>query len=67
MNLKKSIDLAQRIKEKAFEEGFDAINASKVNLGKYRRQLSCEFIKNFSELSCMDDDDLVEYFIEFTS
>ncbi len=50
-----------------FEEGFDAINASKVNLGKYRRQLSCEFIKNFSELSCMDDDDLVEYFIEFTS
>lgn len=50
-----------------FEEGFDAINASKVNLGKYRRQLSCEFIKNFSKLSDMDGDELVEYFIEFTS
>lgn len=50
-----------------FEEGFDAINASKVNLGKYRRQLSCEFIKNFSILSEMDGDDLMEHFVEFTS
>ncbi len=50
-----------------FEAGFDAINASKVNLGKYRRQLSKEFIENYSELSQMDEDELVEYFVEFTS
>lgn len=50
-----------------FEEGFDAINASKVNLGKYRRQLSCEFIKNYSELSDKDEDELIEHFVEFTS
>ena len=50
-----------------FDEAFDAINASKVNLGKYRRQLSCEFIKKYSELSHLDVSDLVEYFMEFTS
>lgn len=50
-----------------FEGGFNAINASKVNLGKYRRQLSCEFIKNYSELSENDEDWLVEHFVEFTS
>lgn len=50
-----------------FEEGFDAINASKVNLGKYRRQLSCEFIKSYSELSERDEEELIEYFVEFTS
>ena len=50
-----------------FEEAFDAINASKVNLGKYRRQLSCEFVRNYTELSGLDGDDLTEYFVEFTS
>lgn len=50
-----------------FELSFDAINASKVNLGKYRRQLSCEFIKRYSSLSQKDEDELVEYFVEFTS
>ncbi|TPW24270.1 hypothetical protein FH712_09960 [Marinobacter nauticus] len=50
-----------------FETGFDAINASKVNLGKYRRQLSREFIENYTELSGMDEDEIVEYFVEFTS
>jgi hypothetical protein len=50
-----------------FEAGFASINASKVNLGKYRRVLSCEFIMNFSELATNDEDDLIEHFIEFTS
>lgn len=50
-----------------FDESFDAINASKVNLGKYRRELSCEFIKKYSELSEYDSDELIEYFAEFTS
>ncbi|TVQ51085.1 MAG: hypothetical protein EA366_15985 [Spirulina sp. DLM2.Bin59] len=52
---------------KLFEEGFDAINPSKVNLGKYRRQLSCEFIKSYANLLEKDGDDLAEYFMEFTS
>jgi len=50
-----------------FEEGFDAINASKVNLGKYRRQLSKEFFENFIEFSEYDAEELTEYFAEFTS
>lgn len=50
-----------------FEEGFDAINPSKVNLGKYRRQLSCEFIKSYAKLLEKDGYDLAEYFMEFTS
>lgn len=50
-----------------FDDAFDAINASKVNLGKYRRQLSCEFIKNYSELFNQGEDELIEYFMEFTS
>lgn len=49
-----------------FEKGFTAINASKVNLGKYRRQLSCEYIKKYSTLSHMDANGLIEYFTEFT-
>ncbi|MEA5421522.1 hypothetical protein VB712_20050 [Spirulina sp. CCNP1310] len=50
-----------------FEEGFHAINPSKVNLGKYRRQLSCEFIKSYARLLEKDGHDLAEYFMEFTS
>lgn len=50
-----------------FEEAFDAINASKVNLGKYRRQLSSEFIKKYADLSGNDGDGLIEHFVEFTS
>lgn len=50
-----------------FEEGFDAINASKVNLGKYRRQLSKEFFENFVEFSEYDAEELTEYFAESTS
>ena len=50
-----------------FEEGFEAINSSKVNLGKYRRQLSSEFIKRYIDLSENDGDGLIEHFVEFTS
>lgn len=61
----KSKDFAEAIE--LFEKGFDAINASKVNLGKYRRQLSCEFIKNYSALSEKEEEGLTEYFMEYTS
>jgi hypothetical protein len=50
-----------------FESGFDALNASKVNLGKYRRQFSKEFIEKYSILSEKDQDEITEYFVEFTS
>lgn len=72
--IRESYDDLQKVKEKEFasgielfDEAFDAINASKVNLGKYRRQLSCEFIKKYAELSGYDGDELIEYFAEFTS
>lgn len=55
------------IRIELFDEAFDAINASKVNLGKYRRQLSSEFIKKYDLLLDSDADGLVEYFAEFTS
>lgn len=74
VGIKESYDYLNNIKPddffssvELFEYGFDAINASKVNLGKYRRQLSCEFIKSYSDLSGYDEDGLVEYFMEFTS
>lgn len=60
-----SADFLQSIK--LFEAAFDSINPSKVNLGKYRRQLSNEFISKYSELSRLDSDELIEHFVEFTS
>ncbi|MCX5590898.1 hypothetical protein [Alcaligenes endophyticus] len=50
-----------------FDKAFNSINASKVNLGKYRRQLSNEFIKEYEKLSIMDEDELIEHFMEVTS
>lgn len=49
-----------------FEEGFNAINASKVNLGKYRRQLSREFFEKYEKLSEYDEGELSEHFAEIT-
>ena len=50
-----------------FEEAFNSINPSKVNLGKYRRQLAAEFVKKYSDLSKVGAEGLIEYFVEFTS
>ena len=50
-----------------FEEGFAAINASKVNIGQYRRMLSREYIEKFEQLSALDEDELVEHFANLTS
>ncbi len=52
---------------RVFEEAFDAINASKVNLGKYRRQLSREFFEKYDSLSDKTSEELTEYFAEITS
>ncbi|WP_211164544.1 hypothetical protein [Shewanella sp. DNRA4] len=50
-----------------FEAAFKAINPSKVNLGKFRRELSRNYIENYAEYSEFDEMELVEHFMELTS
>lgn len=50
-----------------FESAFKAINPSKVNLGKFRRELSQKFIENYEQYSNYDEMELVEEFSELTS
>lgn len=50
-----------------FESAFKAINPSKVNLGKFRRELSQKFIENYEQYSNFDEMELVEEFSELTS
>ena len=52
---------------KLFESGFKAINQSKVNLGKYRRELSKEFIEKYENLSILDESEIIEHFATITS
>lgn len=49
-----------------FEAAFDAINPSKVNIGKYRRELSTVFFKRIGELKDWDESQLTELFFEET-
>jgi hypothetical protein len=49
-----------------FEEAFKAINPSKVNLGKFRRNLSKYFIENYTEILDMDSSELIERFADIT-
>lgn len=50
-----------------FEVAFKSINPSKVNLGKFRRELSKDFIEKYVVLSQFDEMELVEHFMELTS
>jgi hypothetical protein len=50
-----------------FELAFKAINPSKVNLGRFRRELSQYFIKEYSKCSSFDEMELVEQFMELTA
>lgn len=49
-----------------FEEAFKAINPSKVNLGKYRRDLSKYFIEEYESIKTQGADELIEAFAELT-
>jgi hypothetical protein len=49
-----------------FEEAFKAINPSKVNLGKYRRELSKYFIEEYDSIKLKGVDELIESFAELT-
>ena len=51
---------------KNFEAAFDAINPSKVNVGKYRRELSQTFFRRIDQLIDWDEDQLSELFFEET-
>lgn len=50
-----------------FESAFKAINPSKVNLGRFRRELSKNFIENYEQYCLFDEMELVEHFMELTS
>lgn len=47
-----------------FEEAFKGINAAKVNLGRYRRDLSKVFISSISTFAEFTDVELLSYFSE---
>lgn len=49
-----------------FEAAFDAINTSKVNVGKYRRELSRLYIEKIAELGSFDQSQLEELFFDKT-
>ncbi|KAB0568793.1 hypothetical protein [Brucella pituitosa] len=57
-------DFSQKII--TFEAAFDAINTSKVNVGKYRRELSRHYIENIAELAAFDQSQLEELFFNET-
>lgn len=51
---------------KKFEEAFKAINPSKVNLGKYRRELSKYFVEEYDSIKEKSAEELIESFAEIT-
>lgn len=49
-----------------FEKSFKTLNTSKINLGKFRRELSKEYIYNIKEYSQYSGEELDEKFFELT-
>lgn len=49
-----------------FENAFKILNVSKINLGKYRRELSKYYIENAEQLFDMNADEISEKFFEQT-
>lgn len=50
-----------------FDAAFKSIDAAKVNLGKYRRELSKKYIEKISELKDSSDIELLSYFSDETT
>ena len=46
-----------------FDVAFNSVNPSKVNLGKYRRELSALYLKNIETWKDLEENDVVEKFI----
>jgi hypothetical protein len=51
---------------KNFEVAFKAINTSKINIGKYRRELAKYFVENAEQLFLQNSDFITEKFVEQT-
>jgi hypothetical protein len=49
-----------------FEAAFKILNLSKINLGKFRRELSKEFIQNLAKYRELNIEELAEVFFELT-
>ncbi|WP_182267137.1 hypothetical protein [Stenotrophomonas maltophilia] len=49
-----------------FDSAFADFNPSRIKVGKYRRELVCEYFKNFKEYKEMDSAELLEKFSELT-
>lgn len=49
-----------------FEEAFSAIDVSKINVGKFRRELSSFYIKNFTNYQNDDAEALTQTFFDMT-
>ncbi len=52
---------------KTFDSAFSDFNPSKIKVGKYRRELSCEYFRQYSDLKDYDSDSLLEYFSDITN
>jgi hypothetical protein len=50
-----------------FESAFSIINPSKVNVGRYRRELSSEFFKKYDDMSGSNIEDVAEHFVDITN
>jgi len=49
-----------------FEKAFGEFNPSRIKVGKYRRELSCEYFKNFHEYKDCDAEELLAAFADLT-
>jgi len=50
-----------------FENAFKTLNPSKINLGKFRRELSKEYIQNLSKYTSFSSDELDDLFFDLTA
>jgi hypothetical protein len=64
--IKLSVDeFRERIE--VFDEAFNNFNPSKIKVGKFRRELSCEYFREFEQLNNSNSDELLEYFSDITA
>lgn len=49
-----------------FEKSFKSLNTSKINIGKFRRELSKDYIENIEKYTSYNNDELDERFFELT-
>lgn len=49
-----------------FDQAFADFNPSRIKVGKFRRELSCEYFKSFNEYKNLDAEELLEHFSELT-